>query len=176
MADLGQSGQSGSGGGSGSAVGPGDGQGGGGGAAGGRGRGRSGGGRDGEIDELQRLLDRLLLVYTPTHPDVVALQNKIDELLGAGGLSAEEVDAVNRQVARCWKGGTGGAPVSLILALDRDGAVREAKPADEERAAREPAYAAQARAAAAALRSCGALALPPEKYRAWQRLVLRVGG
>jgi len=79
-------------------------------------------------------------------------------------------------VARCWKGGTGGAPVSLILALDRDGAVREAKPADEERAQREPAYAAQARAAAAALRGCGVFALPAEKYRAWQRLVLRVGG
>jgi hypothetical protein len=55
--------------------------------SGGRGRWRSssGGGSDDEISELQERIDRLLLIFAADHPDVVALQRRIDQLYAERG-------------------------------------------------------------------------------------------
>lgn len=174
-------GQLGGGGGGGSGFGTGSGRGGSDPGGGAGGRGHQGHGHEENIDELQRQLDRLLLVYMPSHPDVAKLQNQIDAILGRMGLGSAELDLVKRQVARCWsqrptKAAAGSGPINLVLMLERTGEVREARPLDAARAAEDQAYAAMARDAADTVKRCGPFALPPEKFRAWQRLSLRVGG
>jgi hypothetical protein len=129
-----------------------------------------------EISELQSRIDRLLLVYSPDHPDVVALQREVDELFAQQGpLTAEELAPAQRQLAECWARGAArlGLPnqdLGLSLVLDRDGAVREATIAD-------PAIggAVAAERVLDMVRGCGALTLPPERYLVWQKLTLRVG-
>jgi len=174
-------GQLGGGGGAGSGCGSGSGRGGTTGGSGAGGRGHQGHGHEEDIDELQRQIDRLLLVYMPSHPDVAKLQNKIDAILARMGLGPAELDLVKRQVARCWsqrsaKSAPGSGPINLVVMLERNGDVREARPLDAARAAEDQAYAAIARDAADTVKRCGPFALPPEKFRAWQRLSLRVGG
>ena len=129
-----------------------------------------------EISELQSRIDRLLLVYSPDHPDVVALQREVDELFAEQGpLTEEELAPVVRQLAECWARGAAGQGLpnqglGLSLALDRDGTVREAALADPA-----PSGISAARVLDV-MRGCGPLALPPERYLVWQRLTLRVGG
>jgi hypothetical protein len=57
-----------------------------------------------------------------------------------------------------------------LLVLDRDGEVREAKLDDPE-----ASRVVSARQLLAALRGCGPLSLPPERYLLWQKLSMRVG-
>jgi hypothetical protein len=129
-----------------------------------------------EISELQSRIDRLLLVYSPDHPDVVALQREVDELFAQQGpLTEEELAPARRQLAECWARGAAslGLPnqdLGLSLVLDRDGAVREATIAD-------PVIgdAVAAKRVLDMVRGCGALTLPPERYLVWQKLTLRVG-
>jgi hypothetical protein len=134
-----------------------------------------GGSTDAEILQLQARIDRLLLVYAADHPDVVALQRRVDQLYAdRGPLSPEELAEARRQLAACWRRAgldvaTADRAVSLTLVLDRDGALREARLDDP---AASPAVAAQL---LAVLRGCGPLPLPPERYLLWQRLSMRVG-
>jgi hypothetical protein len=141
-----------------------------------RGSSGGGGGRDDEISELQERIDRLLLIFAADHPDVVALQRRIDQLYAERGpLSNEELAEARHQLAACWQRaspgfGMAGRPVNLQLVLDRDGEVREARVDDAE-----ASKSVTTRQLLAALRGCGPLPLPPERYLLWQRLNMRVG-
>ncbi len=127
-----------------------------------------------EISELQLRIDRLLLVYSPDHPDVVALQREVDELFAQQGpLTDEELAPARRQLAECWARGAAslGLPnqgLGLSLVLDRDGTVQQAVLADAS-------GGASAKGVLDMVRGCGPLPLPPERYLVWQKLTLQVG-
>ena len=128
------------------------------------------------ISELQARIDRLLLVYGPDYPDVVALQRQIDELYAKRGpLTANELAEARRQLTDCWAHaseslGMANRSIDLSLVLNRDGSVREAKLGDA--GAHETVSPERL---LDAIRACGPLSLPPQRYLLWQRLNMRVG-
>jgi hypothetical protein len=128
------------------------------------------------ISELQARIDRLLLVYGPDYPDVVALQREIDQLYAKRGpLSPKELAEARRQLTECWAHASGtlgmaNKAIDLSLVLNRDGSVREATLGGAD--AHE---AVSPERLLDAIRACGPLSLPPERYLLWQRLNMRVG-
>ncbi|HEY7608910.1 MAG TPA: hypothetical protein VIF14_06735 [Alphaproteobacteria bacterium] len=93
-------------------------------------------------------------------------------------LTVSEIDAVKRQIRRCWSADAAAKELeSLIVIIEvwmnEDGTVREAKFAPEMRI-RGPAHRAAAdRALRAVLNEkCQPYKLPPEKYARWRQLKL----
>jgi len=129
------------------------------------------------ISELQARIDRMLLVYEPDYPDVVMLQRQVDKLFAEEGpLRPEELADAQRQMQACWQRartnlGLPARSVDLTLALGRDGSIRDAKVGDGTIRKMLPA-----KRLADAIRACGPLSLPSERYLLWQTLTLRVGG
>jgi hypothetical protein len=129
------------------------------------------------ISELQARIDRMLLVYQPDYPDVVVLQRQVDKLFAdEGPLKQDELAETGRRLEACWQRARAGfglsnRAVDLNLVLDRDGSIRDAKLADAELRSAVPA-----KRLADAIRACGPLPLPPERYLLWQNLTMQVGG
>ena len=95
-------------------------------------------------------------------------------------LSMSEIDALRRQIERCWNP-PAGAPeaenliVEVRLAINRDGTVRNAQIVDTARMFREPFYRAAAESVIRAIKHpiCTPLELPQEKYDLWKETRLR---
>lgn len=124
--------------------------------------------------------------------DIAALINR-DENQGGGGatdqtpatlgapegrdatLSESEMDALRRQIARCWNppvGSVGAADlvVRVQMNLAEDGSLRSN--AVVVNSSGNPAFQAAADSALRAVRRCAPYSLPFEKYSAWQDVIV----
>jgi outer membrane biosynthesis protein TonB len=94
-------------------------------------------------------------------------------------MSMSEIDALRRQIERCWNP-PAGAPeaenlvVDVELVINSDGTVRQAQILDTTRMYRDPYYRAAAESVLRAIKHpmCTPLKLPPEKYALWQHTKL----
>lgn len=92
------------------------------------------------------------------------------------GLSQSEIDAIRRQIERCWNVPVGvrgieTMQVRLRIVLNRDGSVARVGIEDQARMAVDPAFRVVAESAQRAVLSCH-LTLPPEKYELWREMVM----
>ncbi|MDJ0943536.1 MAG: cell envelope integrity protein TolA [Kiloniellales bacterium] len=99
------------------------------------------------------------------------------DVTGPNQLTAEEMDAVRTQVRRCWSPPVGVPDrdqviVTLRLALNFDGSLRQMEVTEKEKLNRERFYEVSAQAAMRAVRRCSPLTLPPDKYESWKTLYL----
>ena len=94
-------------------------------------------------------------------------------------ITANEVDLVREQIARCWNVPAGARDakdlvVEVRVAVDPDGTVRQATIVDQARLGSDPSFRAAAESARRAFFNplCRPLRLPPEKYAIWKDLVV----
>ncbi len=127
------------------------------------------------------------------NPDEIAALINRDENQGGGGaadatpatrgaaagqdtrLSESEMDALRRQIARCWNppvGAVGAADlvVRVQMNLAEDGSLRGG--ARVINSSGNPAFQAAADSAVRAVRRCAPYSLPFEKYAAWQDVIV----
>ncbi len=97
-------------------------------------------------------------------------------------MTISELDAVRRQIERCWAVPVGAKEVEdlaveIQVVLNPDGTVRmaEVDPKYRYQMALNPFFRAVAESALRAVRNprCSPLRLPPEKYSEWKSMVLR---
>jgi hypothetical protein len=91
-------------------------------------------------------------------------------------LTQGEIDAIRRQIERCWNVPVGvrgieTMQVRLRIAMNRDGTVARVGIEDQARMAVDPAFRTVAESAQRAVLSCR-LTLPPEKYEQWREMVM----
>ena len=94
-------------------------------------------------------------------------------------MSMSEIDALRRQIERCWNP-PAGAPeaenlvVDVELIINPDGTVRQAQIVDTSRMSRDPYYRAAAESVLRAIKHpmCTPLKLPPGKYDLWRHTKL----
>ncbi|RDD60158.1 energy transducer TonB family protein, partial [Ferruginivarius sediminum] len=92
-------------------------------------------------------------------------------------MSASQLEAIRRQIERCWNPPVGARDaedlvVELRVQLRRDGSVQQARILSTERMG-DPFYRSAAESALRAVRICSPLEnLPPEKYDAWRDMRL----
>ena len=94
-------------------------------------------------------------------------------------LSISEIDLVHRQFLECWSLPAGardaeGLVISIAMAMNPDGTVRQARILDQSRLQTDPFFRAAAESALRAVLNprCNPLKLPPEKYQQWQNMIL----
>lgn len=94
-------------------------------------------------------------------------------------ISQSEIDAVKRQLRRCWNPPPGGKNaqdmvISIHLNMNPDGTVQQAQIVDKTRMATDPFFRASAEAGLRAVLNprCSPLKLPPDKYQQWQQITL----
>ncbi|MEM1287057.1 MAG: cell envelope integrity protein TolA [Pseudomonadota bacterium] len=90
-------------------------------------------------------------------------------------LSESEMDALRRQIARCWNppvGAVGAADLAVRVQMDlaEDGSLRGR--AQVINASGNPTFQAAADSALRAVRRCAPYSLPFEKYAAWQNVIV----
>ena len=93
-------------------------------------------------------------------------------------LTMSEVDAIRRQIERCWNVPAGARDaenlvVEIRVRLNPDGSVFQAEILDIDRMARDGFYRAAAESARRAVLQCSPLQLPPKKYSLWKVVTLR---
>ncbi len=91
-------------------------------------------------------------------------------------LTQSEIDAIRRQIERCWNVPVGvrgieTMQVRLRIAMNRDGSVARVGIEDQARMSADPAFRTVAESAQRAVLSCR-LTLPPEKYEQWREMVM----
>jgi hypothetical protein len=89
-----------------------------------------------------------------------------------------EIDAIRRQIERCWNVPAGARDaenliVEIRVRLNPDGSVFQAEILDTVRLASDAFYRAAAESALRAVRLCSPLQLPPKKYNVWKIVTLR---
>jgi hypothetical protein len=103
-----------------------------------------------------------------TKPVTSSLDNK---------MTISEIDAVRRQIERCWNVPAGAKDaknlvVDIHVVMNPDGTVREATVVDQARLQSDDFFRAAAESARRAIYLCQPLRLPPEKYSLWQDMTL----
>jgi outer membrane biosynthesis protein TonB len=95
-------------------------------------------------------------------------------------LSMSELDALKRQIERCWNFPAGARNardlvVEIRVLVNRDRTVRQASIVDVARMRRDPFYRSAAESARRAVLNprCSPLKLPPAKYDLWRSMTLR---
>lgn len=91
-------------------------------------------------------------------------------------LTQGEVDAIRRQIERCWNVPVGvrgieTMQVRLRIAMNRDGSVARVGIEDQARMTVDPAFRTVAESAQRAILTCQ-LVLPAEKYEQWREMVM----
>jgi hypothetical protein len=97
--------------------------------------------------------------------------------LGEAALSFGEVDALKRQINRCWAlpvsvEGIEGMVVQLRIQVRPDRTVQSVAIEDQARLGRDPMFRAVAESARRAVDKCSPLNLPPGKYTVWRDMLL----
>ena len=94
-------------------------------------------------------------------------------------LSMSELDALKRQIERCWNFPAGARNardlvVEIKVLVNRDRTVRQARIVDVARMRRDPFYRSAAESARRAVLNprCSPLKLPPAKYDLWRSMTL----
>ena len=94
-------------------------------------------------------------------------------------MTLSEIDAVKRQIERCWNVPAGAKDakdliVEIRVTLNQDGSVRgEPTIVDQARMGSDNFFRAAAESARRAILLCQPFKLPPEKYSTWQDMDLR---
>jgi hypothetical protein len=104
-------------------------------------------------------------------------QGEARNSLGEGRLTSSEVDALRRQIGRCWTLPVGadrieGMVVRLRIQVRPDRTVQQVSIQDGARMADDPTFRAVAESARRAVDRCSPLQLPPGKYTIWRDIVL----
>jgi hypothetical protein len=104
-------------------------------------------------------------------------QGETRNSLGEGRLTFGEVDALRRQIGRCWTLPVGadrieGMVVKLRIQVRPDRTVQQVTIQDQGRMDGDPAFRAVAESARRAVDRCSPLQLPPGKYTIWRDIVM----
>jgi hypothetical protein len=104
-------------------------------------------------------------------------QGEARNSLGDGRLTFSEVDALRRQIGRCWTLPVGadriaGMVVKLRIQVRPDRTVQQVSIQDGDRMAADPTFRAVAESARRAVDRCSPLQLPPGKYTIWRDIVM----
>lgn len=93
-------------------------------------------------------------------------------------LTISQEDALRRQIQQCWNVPAGARDaeklvVEVLIEVNPDRTVREAKVVDQNRFATDPFFRAAAESALRALRNpkCSPLELPPDQYEQWKTIL-----
>jgi hypothetical protein len=98
--------------------------------------------------------------------------------LGEARLSIGEVDALRRQIGRCWTlpvgiDGVEDMVVQLRIQLRPDRTVQMVTIHDQGRLSRDTRFRAVAESARRAVDKCSPLNLPPDKYAVWREIDMK---
>jgi type IV secretory pathway VirB10-like protein len=98
--------------------------------------------------------------------------------LGEARLSIGEIDALRRQIGRCWTlpvgiDGIQDMVVQLRIQVRPDRTVQGVTIQDQARLGREPKFRAVAESARRAVDKCSPLNLPPGKYALWREIDMK---
>ena len=98
-------------------------------------------------------------------------------VLGEAQLSFGEIDALKRQINRCWAlpvslEGIENMVVQLRIQVRPDRTVQSVTIQDQSRLGRDPIFRAVAESARRAVDKCSPLNLPPGKYALWRDIVM----
>ncbi len=98
--------------------------------------------------------------------------------LGEARLSIGEVDALRRQIGRCWTlpvgiDGVEDMVVQLRIQLRPDRTVQMVTIHDQGRLSRDARFRAVAESARRAVDRCSPLNLPPDKYAVWREINMK---
>jgi hypothetical protein len=104
-------------------------------------------------------------------------QGEARSSLGDGRLTFSEIDALRRQIGRCWTLPVGadridGMVVRLRIQVRPDRTVQQVSIQDGARMAADPTFRAVAESARRAVDRCSPLQLPPGKYTIWRDIVM----
>ncbi len=118
-----------------------------------------------EPDKAEKVIKELAQAPKPV---TTSLDNK---------MTMSEIDAVRRQIERCWNVPAGAKDaknlvVDIHVVMNPDGTVREATVVDQARLQSDGFFRAAAESARRAIYLCQPLRLPPEKYSLWQDMTL----
>jgi hypothetical protein len=106
-----------------------------------------------------------------------APQGQARRALGEAQLSVGEIDALRRQIGRCWTlpvgvEGIDDMVVQLRIQVRPDRTVQNVAIEDQARLGRDPTFRAVAESARRAVDRCSPLTLPPGKYAVWRDINL----
>jgi hypothetical protein len=92
-------------------------------------------------------------------------------------LSIGEIDALMRQIGRCWTlpvgiDGVEDMVVQLRIQVRPDRTVQAVTIEDQDRLGRDPKFRAVAQSASRAVGTCSPLDLPPDKYDVWRNIIM----
>lgn len=92
-------------------------------------------------------------------------------------MSLSEIDAIRRQIERCWTPPVGARDaenliIDIQVNLGPDGRVLNTEALDRGRMARDPFFRVAAESALRAVRRCSPLEVPLKKYSVWKDLTL----
>jgi hypothetical protein len=98
-------------------------------------------------------------------------------VLGEAQLTFGEIDALKRQINRCWAlpvslDGIEDMVVQLRIQVRPDRTVQSVTIEDQSRLGRDPIFRAVAESARRAVDKCSPLNLPPGKYALWRDIVM----
>jgi hypothetical protein len=104
-------------------------------------------------------------------------QGEVRSSLGEGRLTFSEIDALRRQIGRCWTLPVGadrieGMVVKLRIQVRPDRTVQQVTIQDGARMAADPTFRAVAESARRAVDRCSPLQLPSGKYTIWRDIVM----
>jgi len=92
-------------------------------------------------------------------------------------MTMSEIDAVRRQIERCWNVPAGAKDakdlvVEIHVTLNPDGTVRETRIVDQSRVQSDSFFRTAAESATRAILQCQPFKLPPEKFSLWEDMTL----
>ncbi|MEX1107788.1 MAG: hypothetical protein WEC00_02645 [Dongiaceae bacterium] len=127
---------------------------------------------------LRNLEDEQPVETAATEPIEVPSQPQATQSLSDQPLSISEIDALRRQIERCWNVPAGAVEAESLLVeirvwLNPDGSIVRAEILDTARMGRDGYYRAAAESAYRAIFLCEPYSLPVERYDAWKMILMR---
>jgi len=127
---------------------------------------------------LRDLEDEQPVETASTQPVEVPSQPQATQSLSDQPLSISEIDALRRQIEKCWNVPAGAVEAESLLVeirvwLNPDGSIVRAEILDTARMGRDGYYRAAAESAYRAIFLCEPYSLPVERYDNWKMILMR---
>ncbi len=115
---------------------------------------------------------------TKAAPAKATADRKVRGVGAQSALTMTEIDAFRSQLAKCWNVPVGAPdPAALVFRLrvflNEDGTIASAPQLVDQGNLGDPYFRAAADSAIRAVHICGPYELPPEKYAAWNEIVIK---